>query len=289
MAEPNSLNFRFSTKVRKIGFIFPILFAILISMILVQLILLVKPCGEKTVFPLQGFFETSILLNLLVVAILFASVLFILFRVCRIRKDIAAKILIAIFIETGMLSVLLFGKLVFNLLGLESPVFLIFVAVVAYIGTYFAFLTFVDALSQNGRNRLFVISSGSLGAFLGILIPTLYVVGISIILAIVDVFLVQSRFFERIVGEAEYEKMIIEMAFSTKEWGIGIGDLICYSMIVSSTLANYGILTGGLSLILILVGALFTIKLVEKRRRVPGLPISTALGLLPSIIFLIFY
>ena len=89
------------------------------------------------------------------------------------------------------------------------------------------------------------------------------------------------------LGEAKHEKIIIEMAFQTNEWGIGIGDLICYSMIVSSTSANYGILVGSLSLLFILTGALFTMKLTAKQRQVPGLPIATTLGLLPSILVLI--
>lgn len=287
MARINSNGLPFSTRLSNASFLYPIFFTIIISMVLVQLILLVNSYHERPLLSLQKSFTTSTILNLLVVSVLSAIVLFILFRIRKISNETAAKALIAMFIEGGMLAILLFGKLLFISLGLETPIFLIFVAVVAYIGTYFAFLAFVDSLSQKARNRLFVISSGSLGSFLGLLIPILPVIGISIILAITDIFLIQTAFFQRMLGEAKHEKIIIEMAFSTNEWGIGIGDLICYSMIVSSTSANYGILVGSLSLLFILTGALLTMKLTAKQRQVPGLPIATALGLLPSILVLI--
>lgn len=287
MARINSNGLPFSTRLSNASFLYPIFFTIIISMVLVQLILLVNSYQERPLLSLQKSFTTSTILNLLVVSVLSAIVLFILFRMHKISNETAAKALIAMFIEGGMLAILLFGKLLFISLGLETPIFLIFVAVVAYIGTYFAFLAFVDSLSQKARNRLFVISSGSLGSFLGLLIPILPVIGISIILAITDIFLIQTAFFQRMLGEAKHEKIIIEMAFSTNEWGIGIGDLICYSMIVSSTSANYGILVGSLSLLFILTGALFTMKLTAKQRQVPGLPIATTLGLLPSILVLI--
>ena len=158
----------------------------------------------------------------------------------------------------------------------------------AYLGSYFAFLSFVDSLSRKNRNRLFVISSGSLGSFIGLLLPLPIVIIVSSVLAIVDAFLIQTKLFRGFLGDAKYEKMIVEMAFSTSEWGIGIGDLIVYSIIVSSASANFGLVIGGFSLLLILIGALVTMKLTAKQRQVPGLPIATALGLLPSIFLLVF-
>jgi hypothetical protein len=91
------------------------------------------------------------------------------------------------------------------------------------------------------------------------------------------------------VGEAEYEKLIMKLAFSNREWGIGIGDLTCYSMVVSSSSVSYGFLVGGLSLLLILVGALLSLVLAIRMVRIPGLPISIVLGLLPSMAMLFFF
>ena len=206
MARINSNGLPFSTRLGNASFLYPIFFAIIISMVLVQLILLVTSYQERPLLSLQKSFTTSTILNLLVVSVLSAIVLFILFRMRKISNETAAKALIAMFIEGGMLAILLFGKLLFISLGLETPIFLIFVAVVAYIGTYFAFLAFVDSLSQKARNRLFVISSGSLGSFLGLLIPILPVIGISIILAITDIFLIQTAFFKECSGKPNMKK-----------------------------------------------------------------------------------
>jgi hypothetical protein len=286
MAQYNSLGLFFSSKSGKVGFIYPIFFAIIISMFLVQLILLVSPYEEETLVSLQRSFTISTVVNLVIISVMSAIGLFGLFKIKKIRNKTASKVLIAMFIEGGMLAILLFGKLLFISLNLESPVFLVFVAVIAYIGSYFAFLSFVDSLSRKAKNRLFVVSSGSLGSFLGLLLPFPILIAVSAILAIADTFLIQTKFFKNFLGDAKYEKTIIEMAFSTSEWGIGIGDLIGYSMIVSGASANFGLVVGGLSLLLILVGALFTMRLTVKQRQVPGLPIATALGLLPSIIAL---
>ena len=278
----------FSSKSGKVNFIFPIFFAIIISLFLVQVILLVSPYEDATVVSLQRSFSSLTVVNLLVVSVLAGVVLFGLFRFKKIRTQTASKLLVAMFIEGGMLAILLFGKLLFISLGLESPIFLVFVAIVAYIGSYFVFLSFVNSLSRKVKNRLFIVSSGSLGSFLGLLLPLPVVIVVSVILAIVDAFLIQTKVFKKFIGEAKYEQMIVEMAFSTSEWGIGIGDLIGYSIIVSSASANFGLVVGGFSLLLILVGALVTMKLTSKQRQVPGLPIATALGLLPSIFFLVF-
>jgi hypothetical protein len=94
---------------------------------------------------------------------------------------------------------------------------------------------------------------------------------------------------EKIVGEAEYEKLIMKLAFLKREWGIGIGDLTCYAMVVSSSSVSYGVLVGGLSLLLILLGSMLSFVLATRKVRIPGLPIPIVLGLLPSMALLFFF
>lgn len=280
---------RFLVEMSKLDFMIPIFFAILIAMILAQLVLLAGSYEKISLLSLYGDGETFAILNLFIIAIVSAVSLFVFFRILKIRNELAVKILVATFILGGMLSSLLFGKLVFTLLGLRSPLLHIFAAAVAYLGTYFAYLVIVDVISQRMRNTLFVICSGTLGAFLGVLLHILPVAGISIALSVVDTILIKRGTAQRIIGfPAEYEKLIMKMTFTTREWGIGIGDLICYSMIVSSSSVNFGVLAGCSSLAFILTGSFLTMILAVKRRRVPGLPIVTALGLLPSIILLFF-
>ena len=90
------------------------------------------------------------------------------------------------------------------------------------------------------------------------------------------------------VGEEAYEKLMIYVTFSNKEWGIGIGDLTCYAMIAANSLVNFGVLAGVISLFLILLGSFLSMALTVRMFRVPGLPIPVVLGLLPSIVLLFF-
>lgn len=279
----------FSVKINKLYFLLPIFFAILISLVYSQFVLLAHPYSNSSTFTFEGYDVIFIALNIFAIAIISAISLLIFFHILKTKKEVALRTLVATFIIGGMLSTLLFGKHLFVLLNLESPLFLLVVAVVAYIGTYFAYLAFVEALSDRARNTLFVVCSGTLGSFLGVLVPILPVIGISLFLSVADMVLINRGTVEKIVGEAEYEKLIMKLAFSNREWGIGIGDLTCYSMVVSSSSVSYGVLVGGLSLLLILVGSLLSLVLAIRMVRIPGLPIAIVLGLLPSMIILFFF
>ena len=280
---------RFSVKINKLYFLLPIFFAILISLVYSQFVLLAQPYSDNSTFTFEGYSEVFIALNIFAIAVISATSLFIFFHILKTKKEVALRILVAAFIIGGMLSTLLFGKQIFILLNYESPLFLLVVAVVAYVGTYFAYLAFIEALSDRARNMLFVVCSGTLGSFLGVLVPILSVIGISLFLSVADLVLISRSTVEKIVGEAEYEKLIMKLAFSNREWGIGIGDLTCYAMVVSSSSVSFGVLVGGLSLLLILVGALLSLVLAIRMVRIPGLPISIVLGLLPSMAMLIFF
>jgi hypothetical protein len=274
-------------KIRRFNFILPVFFAILVSTICAQFVLLAEPLRDsKGLIGELGDF--LIVLNLIAVTLMSIMSLLIFFRIFKKRPELALKILVAVFIMGGVLSTLLFGKLVFNLLGIDSPLFLVVTAITAYAGAYFAYLVLVDALSERMKNSLFVICSGLLGSFLGILLPVIPVLLISSFLSILDLFLIKRKTLEDMVGEEAYEKLIINVTFSNKGWGIGIGDLTCYAMIASNTLITFGFLAGVISLFLILLGSFLSMALTVRMFRVPGLPIPVVLGLLPSILLLFF-
>jgi len=289
MANVKSRENRFLVKINTLHFLLPIFFTILISLICAQLILLAQPYGSSSRLTFEGYSEVFIASNILAIAMVSALSLFLFFRLLKTKRDAALRILVATFIIGGMLSALLFGKHIFILLNLESPLFLLLLAVVAYVGTYFAYLAFIEALSERARNALFVLCSGTLGSFLGVLLPIIPVIGISLLLSIADIILIYRSTVEKIVGEAEYEQLIMRLAFSNKDWGIGIGDLSCYSMVVSSSAMNYGVWVGGLSLLLIFVGSILSLALAIRMVRIPGLPIAMVLGLLPSMALLFFF
>jgi hypothetical protein len=117
-------------------------------------------------------------------------------------------------------------------------------------------------------------------------VPTTAIIGISLFLSLADLILIKKKTVEKMVGDTTYEKLISGVTFSNGQWGIGIGDLTCYSIVVSNTSVTFGVLAGVLSLLMISIGCFLSLILTVKMIRIPGLPISIVLGLLPSIIIL---
>ena len=285
MTITNIENSPFSVKIKKSHFMLPIFFAILISAIFAQITLVAEPIRNSTSL-FEGIEKVFAAFNILIIALVSITSFFLFLHFFKRKRELALRVLIAAFILGGVLSTLLFGKLVFTFLGLASPLMLLIVAIVTYSGAYYAYLVLVNALSKRTKNLLFVFCSGALGSFLGVLTPPVMAVGISLFLSVLDLVLIERKIVENMVGEETYENLLMEVTFSHSGWGVGIGDLTCYSLVVSNALVNFGILPATLSLILVLIGVLVTLSISIQRARRPGLPIATALGVLPSIIFM---
>jgi hypothetical protein len=94
----------------------------------------------------------------------------------------------------------------------------------------------------------------------------------------------------------EIDSLLTSMTYSSRDWDVGIGDLVFYSMLASQPLTPYFIFTHGTGLldtyglwifwlislftvIGILIGFVITIRLLERNSMLPGLPCSIGLGL----------
>ena len=86
------------------------------------------------------------------------------------------------------------------------------------------------------------------------------------------------------------EDMLSSMTYGTKDWELGIGDLVFYAMLGSQTLmvgsiliSDFGILAPWIffltTLVGISIGFVITIKLLDRNVMLPGLPIPIVLGL----------
>jgi hypothetical protein len=97
-------------------------------------------------------------------------------------------------------------------------------------------------------------------------------------------------------NEDEADSILTSMTYSSKDWDIGIGDLVFYSLLASQPLTPYFIFNHGgqlletyglwifwlislFTVIGILIGFIITIRLLERNSMLPGLPLSIALGL----------
>jgi len=276
-----SFKFSLATKLNRLQFMLPVLYTIIISSVLSYSVLFLEfeeNNSSSLEYGIEDFFG---LLNIFFIILISMTSLFIFFRLFRKRQKLAIKILVATFILSGILSTLLFVKLIFNSIFMESPIILIIAAFVTYIGAYFAYLVLVDALSERIKNLLFIVCSGALGSFVGVLVPAIPFIIVSLFLSAADLIFIKKKSVEKIFGESGYEKLIVEIAFSNRKWGVGIGDLTCYSMVVSNTSVNLGVISGIVSLIMILIGTYLTFLMTLRQGRFPGLPITLVLGLIP--------
>jgi hypothetical protein len=277
-----------SLKTSRLNLVIPIFFTILIAIVFSQLVLLSQPYNEEALFLLFNY-EIFSPLNLFTMAISIVIILFLFLRAVKTGKEIAVRILVSFYILAGCYSMLLIGRLVFFMSGSDSQLLLLVPAAATFVGMFGAFLVFVDSISREARNRLFVVSSGAFGALMGVVVPATYVLATLIALSIADMILVLRRSVPKTFGETKYEELLQQLTFSTKEWGIGIGDLVCYSIIAANTSVYFGVYAGIISLALILLGSYITLKMAAKQTRFPGLPIPIGLGLLPSIILLLLF
>ena len=274
------------SKITYVYFILPIILTIVISVLLAQFTVSIQlqSNGLGSLFDsADDFFVTY---NIFFIILISIVSLLIFFRLFSKRSELAIRLLVSTFIFSGILAVLLFTKLFFNTLNLQFPLILIVVTILTYIAAYFGYLVIIDNISNRMRNTLFIICSGILGSFFGVLVPAFPIILILLILSCVDIILIKRRTVEKIFGEIAYEKMMTEVTFSNKNWGIGIGDLTCYSIVVSNTAINFGLLSGAISLLLILTGSFISLRITYRSGRLPGLPISIILGLVPAIIHL---
>jgi len=275
-----------SLKTSRLNLVIPIFFTILIAIVFSQLVLLSQPYNEEALFLLFNY-EIFSPLNLFIMTISIVIILFLFLRAVKTGKEIAVRILVSFYILAGCYSMLLIGRLVFFMSGSDSQLLLLVPAAATFVGMFGAFLVFIDSISRKARNRLFVVSSGAFGALMGVVVPATYVLATLIALSIADMILVLKRSVQKTFGETKYEELLQQLTFSTREWGIGIGDLVCYSIIAANTSVYFGVYAGIISLALILFGSYITIKMAAKQTRFPGLPIPIGLGLLPSIILLL--
>jgi len=275
-----------SLKTSRLNLVIPIFFTILIAIVFSQLVLLSQPYNEEALFLLFNY-EIFSPLNLFIMTISIVIILFLFLRAVKTGKEIAVRILVSFYILAGCYSMLLIGRLVFFMSGSDSQLLLLVPAAATFVGMFGAFLVFIDSISRKARNRLFVVSSGAFGALMGVVVPATYVLTTLIALSIADMILVLKRSVQKTFGETKYEELLQQLTFSTREWGIGIGDLVCYSIIAANTSVYFGVYAGIISLALILFGSYITIKMAAKQTRFPGLPIPIGLGLLPSIILLL--
>ncbi|WP_309491887.1 hypothetical protein [Candidatus Hecatella orcuttiae] len=125
---------------------------------------------------------------------------------------------------------------------------------------------------------MFLVAAG-LGALLGFTIPSLSVYAILIALSVYDVFAVFKGPLGRMPWTAEPE-VFTGLILTHDNLKIGLGDLAFYSMLASHIYLLQGFYPFLAASLGILLGVYLSLKLLERRSMVPGLPLAVGLGII---------
>ncbi len=208
--------------------------------------------------------------SLLIVASLAAEI----FTVANMRKPSRRLETAVIILFTSLTATfaLVFGRYFLLALMKEAfPALMVLLSVAVFAGIYALFLVLIDAASESAKNLALSLFSVTTGGFISasfgtwiILLVLIAVVGIDIAGALA---LSPGNFFEP-----------IRMSFTTPNWAIGLGDLLCYSVVASHAYLLGGLYLSASTIFLILISAGLTLRFMRKRSliRVPGLPLTLA-------------
>lgn len=120
---------------------------------------------------------------------------------------------------------------------------------------------------------------GSLtGTFLGTSIPALTAIVLLAALAVYDLISVYRGPIGKIAEMTDLEDFQ-GAVFTVGDLTIGMGDLVFYSMLVSTAMMNLGTLAYIGAFIGVAVGSFLGFKLLERREILPGLPLAIGIGL----------
>nr|MDO8132715.1 hypothetical protein [Candidatus Njordarchaeum guaymaensis] len=152
----------------------------------------------------------------------------------------------------------------------------------------FVYIILSARVSQKAKNIVAVLYGGGIGTLLGTALPLwtglLMVTGISIY----DIYSVRSGPIKEIVKVSkEGEELIPGLSYVSSDWEIGLGDLGIYSMLISLAETQFGLIACASSMIGIFIGSVLTLQLLKKREFLPGLPLTSLIGAIPIVAFMI--
>lgn len=142
-----------------------------------------------------------------------------------------------------------------------------------------AALAFAIFKSKGAPHLLAIILIGGLtGTFLGVSIPTLTAMALLVALALYDLFAVYKGPIGKIAQSADLEEFT-GAVFTYGDLTVGMGDMVFYSMLASSSMMNFGPFPFLGAAVGLIIGAFLGFKMLEGREMFPGLPFAILLGL----------
>ncbi len=153
-------------------------------------------------------------------------------------------------------------------------------ALVGLITGILTLLVFVfDKGDKHSRNSLVVFLGIILGSIFGLLLSLATFLTLIILISIFDIYSVFKGPINKMFQKANMPYEPISNPLVKKETAIGIGDFIFYSSLVTFTATNFGLAIGFASIVGLLLGIVFTERLLMRFGKFPGLPLPIFLSL----------
>ena len=195
------------------------------------------------------------------------------------RERFLRYLLLGAFTFIGIVVVIYFGY-TFLIVFLEVEPLLACFTLLGF-GTTAA-LAFIMVGGENrAKNGALLVFGSGVGAFLGVVLPVWTSVLLLIAIAAYDYISVKKGPIRKIVELTEDDPdKLATLSVSSAEWDIGLGDVAFYGMMTVLAIVNFGFLPTICTIVGVIAGFLATLRLLEKRGVMAGLPIPVSLGLL---------
>lgn len=203
------------------------------------------------------------------------------FRFTNLRPD---RLFVSLILSPLLfLATLLVGHIIllFFLQGVPNLFLYSIVAFASIFFSMFAILFIIlDMLPTWGKQIMVLWYGGSIGAFLGVSIPTMPLFVLFIALAAIDIFTAQAvqPDWQEPANGFEFLGTMLGSTF------MGVGDIVSYAAIVAHSLAYFNIFVALASFLMLLVGVGVLVTIFRKRinKPIPGL-IVVLFGVIPWI------
>ncbi len=201
-------------------------------------------------------------------------------------------ILSGTFLFLGTILVIFFGESVLIIFALPMESFYILIVIGGVLAFVLTYIFHSDKFSTRAKNAVVLVFGVLIGAFMGIIMPTWTTMMILIGISIWDIISVRRgpikkifQLFDPEMQESEQERTEDPAASSHESFldasmEIGIGDIAFYSLLASHALISTdSILVWGITTIGVLLGAMWTLRLIRRNKILPGLPLSIFIGI----------
>ncbi len=194
-----------------------------------------------------------------------------------------ARLMVSGIIFVGMISTLVLVRFLTEPYGGVPNPFLLLLAPSGYLGLYWAVRYYTGKLSARAGSWLTAASAGAIGGLSSRLLPLPFTLVMLACLSLLDMAIVETKLLRRTLTPEGYSSLATATIFPLEKLGVGIGDILAYSILGGSVFFNFGPYLGAETAVLILFGAALTALIAQSRLQVAGLPIPLWLGSLPVV------